>query len=131
MSSNFVTGNSGQRAPGKRVLVVDDDRDSRDALVEYILEQGFQAESAKSGLEALERLRWGFRPCLILLDLQMDVMTGWEFRVEQKKDPVLVSIPTIAMTGGYWKDQDIADFAACLSKPIDHEELQRKLNLFC
>jgi CheY-like chemotaxis protein len=115
----------------KSILVVDDDDDFRRSLVEIIRKESFKVESAKSALEALDMLRWGLRPSLILLDLQMDGMTGWDFRNEQKRDPLLASIPVVAMSGGYWKEQDLRDFAACLPKPVDFEDLQRKLKLFC
>jgi CheY-like chemotaxis protein len=133
-ASNLPAASAGSRVPGrsdKTILIVDDDRDFSDALVVFIRGEGYQVETAKSGLEALEKLRWGLRPRLIMLDMQMDVMTGWEFRAEQKKDPALAGIPVIAMTAGYWKDRDISDFAACISKPIELEELRRKLMLFC
>ena len=69
-----------------------------------------------NGLQALEQLRWGIKPCLILLDLRMTVMTGWEFRAQQKQDPALAAIPVIAMTTGRWKPEDLEDFAERLEK---------------
>jgi CheY-like chemotaxis protein len=131
MGSPARTSPVPHQAAVKRVLVVEDDDDLRDSLVELVAGEGFQVESAKSGLEALDKLRWGLRPSLILLDLRMDVMTGWEFRNEQKRDPELAGIPVIAMTGGAWKMQDMDEFAACLFKPVSPEVLQRKLRLFC
>ena len=115
----------------KTVLIVDDDQEFRDALVEIVRGEGFKVETAKTGLQALDKLRWGLRPCIIMLDLQMGVMTGWDFRTEQKKDPALAAIPVIAMTAGYWKDRDIGDYAARVSKPIDLKELQTNLDKHC
>lgn len=115
----------------KTVLIVDDDPEFRDALVEIIRREGFQVETAKSGLQALDKLRWGLRPCVILLDLQMAVMTGWDFRTEQRRDPALASIPVIAMTAGYWKDRDLGDYAGRLTKPIDEKQLKGKLARYC
>lgn len=115
----------------KTVLIVDDDQEFRDALVEIVRGEGFQVETAKTGLQALDKLRWGLRPCVIMLDLQMGVMTGWDFRTEQKKDPALAGIPVIAMTAGYWKDRDLGDYAARVAKPIDLEELKTNLDKHC
>lgn len=115
----------------KTILIVDDDREFRDALVEIIRREGFQVETAKSGLQALDKLRWGLRPCVILLDLQMAVMTGWDFRMEQRRDPVLAAIPVIAMTAGYWKQRDLGDYAGRITKPIDEQELKGKLARYC
>jgi CheY-like chemotaxis protein len=131
MPSRNRSGHDAPSPPVKPILIVDDDSDLRDSLVELIRDEGFAVEAATSGLEALDRLRWGLRPCVILLDLQMGVMTGWEFRKEQKKDPELADIPVIAMTGGYWKKRDMDEFAACLVKPVSREALQPKLKQFC
>ncbi|HXM38218.1 MAG TPA: response regulator [Gemmatimonadales bacterium] len=115
----------------KTVLIVDDDQEFRDALVEIVRSEGFTVETAKTGLEAVDKLRWGLRPCVILLDLQMGVMTGWDFRTEQKRDPTLAKIPVIAMTAGYWKDRDVGDYAARIAKPVDVKDLQTKLDQLC
>ena len=82
------------------VLVVEDDAAIRQALIDAIRADGYRVETAINGLEALEKLRWGLRPCLIVLDMQMRLMTGWEFRAEQMKDPALSKIPVVAMTAG-------------------------------
>ena len=131
MGSHDASEPASAQHPGKSVLVVEDDDDLRESLVEFIAEEGYQAEAARSGLEALDKLRWGLRPCFILLDLRMGVMNGWEFRKEQKLDPELADIPVIAMTAGPWKMQDWDDFAVCLSKPVSREVLETKLRLFC
>src|SRR5688572_30931716 len=103
MSGFKAPGADGVQLNGKSILVVDDDEDCRESLAEIIRGKGLQVVSVKNGLEALEQLRWGLRPNLILLDLRMDVMTGWDFRKEQKEDPELADIPVVAMTAGHWK----------------------------
>jgi len=115
----------------KAVLVVDDDQEFREALVEIIRHEGFEVETATSGLQALDKLRWGLRPCAVLLDMQMAVMTGWDFRAEQGRDPTLAAIPVIAMTAGYWKNRDLGDYDARLSKPVDVQELRTALSKYC
>jgi CheY-like chemotaxis protein len=115
----------------RHVLVVEDNDDLRDSLIEILRSEGAAAEGAKTGLEALGKLRSGLRPSLILLDLRMDGMSGWDFRVEQKKDPELTDIPVVAMTGGLWKKQDVYDFTACISKPVLRGDLRSQLRLHC
>ena len=111
----------------KTVLIVDDDQEFREALVDIVRSEGFEVETATSGLQALDKLRWGLRPCVVLLDLQMAVMTGWDFRSEQARDAALAGIPVIAMTAGYWKSRDLVDFAARFTKPIAVQELRTTL----
>jgi CheY-like chemotaxis protein len=115
----------------KTVLIVDDDRDFREALGEIVRREGFEVETATSGLDALDKLRWGLHPCVVFLDMQMTVMTGWDFRAEQRRDPTLAAIPVVAMTAGYWKDRDLGDYAARIEKPIQVQELKATLAKYC
>lgn len=119
------------QTPARTVLIVDDDQEFRAALEELVRGEGFQVETATSGLDALDKLRWGLRPCVVLLDLQMAVMTGWDFRAEQARDPSLAAIPVIAMTAGYWKERDLRDYTARIAKPIDETELKTILAKHC
>ena len=113
------------------ILVVEDDAAIRQALIDAIGAEGYRVETATNGLEALEKLRWGLRPCLIVLDMQMRLMTGWEFRSEQRKDPALSKIPVVAMTAGRWKDIDLRDFVARIDKPIALNDLRALLRDHC
>jgi CheY-like chemotaxis protein len=118
-------------ASSKTVLIVDDDREFREALVDIVRSEGFEVETATSGMDALDKLRWGLHPCVVLLDMQMTVMTGWDFRAEQSRDPTLAAIPVVAMTAGYWKDRDLDDYAARIGKPIQVQELKATLAKYC
>jgi CheY-like chemotaxis protein len=80
------------------VLVVEDDADIRSALVTILSEEGYEVLSARHGREALEVLRGGARPDVILLDLMMPVMNGADFRVAQLADPALAHIPVVVLT---------------------------------
>ena len=82
-----------------RVLVVEDDRDIRDAVVEILQDEGYAVAAASDGQEALEHLHSGApRPDLILLDLMMPVMSGYQFRQEQLAIAELASIPVLVIT---------------------------------
>lgn len=81
------------------ILVVEDDRDIRESVVEVLEDEGHGVTAAADGREALEHLLGaGPRPDLILLDLMMPVMSGYQFREEQLKLPALASIPVLVVT---------------------------------
>src|ERR1041385_7372067 len=74
-------------AEGRRILVVEDDYSIRDVLCAILEENGYAVATACNGDEALRTLREGRAPDLIVLDLRMPVMDGWQFRAAQKADP--------------------------------------------
>jgi CheY-like chemotaxis protein len=80
------------------VLVVDDEPDHRTMMREALEDEGYRAETAVHGAEGLARIRAGFRPDIIILDLRMPVMDGWAFMTELKRDPELASIPVVVTT---------------------------------
>src|SRR5215471_14307155 len=81
------------------VLVVEDDADTRDSLTEVLEEECFAVQTASNGREAFEVLhRASSKPCVILLDMTMPVMDGWEFRKAQRNDPELASIPVALLS---------------------------------
>jgi CheY-like chemotaxis protein len=83
---------------GKRVLLVDDDLETRDAVVSLLSDQGYEVYAIGDGRQALEHLRQSPAD-LIILDLVMPVMDGWQFRNAQRADPQLSDIPVIAVSG--------------------------------
>ena len=81
----------------KRILVVEDDADLGKTVARCLSDEGYEIEIAADGHSALEALRRS--PCdLVLLDLMMPKMNGWEFRARQLADPSLASIPVVVMT---------------------------------
>ncbi len=82
-----------KRASGRTLLVVEDDADIRDALDGLLSMEGFRVTGCSNGREALDWLHASPKPDLILLDLMMPIMDGWQFRVAQKEDPELATIP--------------------------------------
>jgi CheY-like chemotaxis protein len=105
----------------RRVVVVEDDGDIRDLVVELLCGLGFDAVAYADGAAALEGLRRpGEDPAVILLDLEMPGMTGWEFRREQLADPLLASIPVVVASAA---DPRTIDADAYLPKPYETAEL--------
>jgi CheY-like chemotaxis protein len=81
------------------VLVVDDDDDVREGVQSFLESEGHPTHGAANGREALSLLRTQFDPPrLILLDLMMPVMSGWEVLVELDVDPLLREIPVAIMS---------------------------------
>jgi CheY-like chemotaxis protein len=118
----------------EHVLVVDDDADIRYALVDALESEGYGALSAANGLEALEMLRILPKPpSVILLDLMMPVMDGWQFCAEQQKDPLLSNIPVIVVSAL----PNIAEAAsqvfasAYLKKPFPMADLVATVGRLC
>jgi CheY-like chemotaxis protein len=115
------------------VLVVDDDRDIRDSLVEMLEDQGYLALAAANGFEALEVMRTSAElPCVILLDLMMPMMDGWEFREAQLKNPAWTEIPVIVISA--YTDvgtQAHALAAEHLSKPLGVRPLLEAVRRHC
>jgi len=81
------------------ILIIDDYPDIRDGLEAVLASEGFIVETAANGREALYALHEGLRPSLILMDLMMPVMNGFEFREQQLRTPEIADIPVIAYSG--------------------------------
>lgn len=109
----------------RTVMVVDDDADMRDAVVEILADAGFRAIAAGNGQEALEMLLGADeRPSLILLDLMMPVLDGWQFCAAQQRDPALADVPVVLMSAGAAPTQgEISGVAAVVQKPFEIETL--------
>src|SRR4051812_20949227 len=73
----------------RRILVVEDDPEILGALSGLLEEEGYDVQSVADARDALDRLRQGPAPELIILDLMMPGMDGWEFRTIQRADPIL------------------------------------------
>jgi CheY-like chemotaxis protein len=115
-----------QRARGD-VMVVEDDYAIRETLKELLEEEGYRVIQAANGAEALSRLRTQARdtPKLILLDLMMPVMDGWEFREAIRHDPRLNAIPVVVISADHGLEQKVSTMRveAWLSKPFELDQL--------
>ena len=103
------------------ILIVEDEALIRAVLTEILEDEGYHVVSAANGLLALSYLQQHAHPRLILLDLGMPVMTGWEFCAEQQRHRTLREIPVILMSALPDLDRKAAALgvAGCLTKPID------------
>jgi CheY-like chemotaxis protein len=100
------------------IVVVDDDNDLRETLGELLTEEGYETRLFENGRVALDFLREGGDPQLILLDLMMPEMNGWQFREEQLKDARLRDIPVVVMTASRGPDSQRIQASEVLYKPV-------------
>jgi signal transduction histidine kinase len=110
-----------------RLLVVEDDQGIREPLAALLSEEGYEIALAENGQDALGKLRAGRTPDLIVLDLRMPVMDGWEFRAIQKQDPTLGLIPVVAISADASAQAVAISADAYLRKPLDPSELLRTI----
>ena len=114
------------------VLVVEDDREQRETLCAMLDFEGFGHSEAANGREALDYLAKSGEPCVVLLDLEMPVMNGWDFRTAQLADERLSRIPVVVVTAN---DDGLSDrfpgVAGFLRKPLRFEKLAAVLDRVC
>ncbi len=115
----------------RKILVVDDDADLREAVATCVEELGVEVVQARDGQEGLERLADGTAlPSAILLDMVMPRLDGRRFLDALRQEPRLSSIPVITMTGGA-QPPAAPPVATRFQKPFDVEELARILVSLC
>lgn len=110
--------------PG-HILVVDDDLDTRDSIAESLEDQGYTVVCAGDGVEALEKLRAGPLPKLMLLDYTMPRMGGAELRVEMAKVPGWSGVPVVLLTADQNAERKAAELkvTAFMNKPVNVKAL--------
>jgi CheY-like chemotaxis protein len=115
------------------ILVIDDDVDIQDAVGEILVDEGYTVCRASNGREAIKCLREHDLPELILLDLMMPVMNGWQFREEQSRDPELSRIPVVVLSAGVDADEQATALHAAgfLSKPVGLDSLLSMVGRYC
>ncbi len=107
-------------AATRSVLVVDDDPDICEVIQTVLEVHGYRVLTARDGVDALEQLRAGERPSMIILDLMMPRMNGLQFRDEQTRDPALRAIPVLILTGDGRADAKAAALGVeGLRKPVE------------
>ena len=118
--------------PRRCVLVVEDNLDIREMLEEILGDEGYAVVTAVDGMDALAYLQKHPPPCLILIDLMMPRMDGWEFRARLSQDPALAAIPLVVVTGAEVAGLDPAlTGAEYLPKPVDLSALLALVERYC
>ncbi len=114
-----------------RILLVEDNEMSRDMLTRRLVVRGFEVETAVNGKEAV-RLAVELQPDLILMDLSLPVLDGFEATQAIKADASTSAIPIIALTAHVFSDDKARAFKAGCSdyetKPIEFDRLLGKMN---
>jgi CheY-like chemotaxis protein len=113
------------------VLIVEDDEDLRDMMAQMLTIEGFDTAAVANGREALDYLHSADKPNLILLDLMMPVMDGWEFRRQQKADPELAPVPVIVLSALDQARAAPVDAEAFMKKPLDFDRLLELVRDHC
>jgi len=112
--------------PARSVLIVEDNLALRESLSGLLEAEDIAVESVGDGLDALDKLESGFRPCLILLDLQMPGVDGKAFLRARRLDAEIRAIPVIAVSS-HRVGFDVRQFnvVGVLPKPVDTKLLLR------
>ncbi len=106
----------------RHILVIEDDADVRAALAEALQDAGLRVHLAVDGVDGLDMLNAGPRPCVIVLDLRMPRLGGLEFLRDMRADPRFEHIPVISMTAGT-ETPGRGEVLAHLGKPFDLDAL--------
>jgi CheY-like chemotaxis protein len=109
------------------ILVVDDDPAVRDLLVDALSEAGHRVDVARDGEQALDRLRDGVSPCVVLTDVRMPRMDGFELSRAVARDPQLAAIPIVTVTG----DRILSFTSPARDKPFSVQELDVLVQQAC
>lgn len=112
------------------VLVVDDDPSIRDLLRVMLEMNGYSVQLAPNGREAMQLLSYIDLPSLILLDMMMPVMNGWQFYSATRADPKLQNIPVVIITA-YSKEEIEMPPVEILNKPFDFDVFWELVGKYC
>ncbi len=113
------------------ILIVEDDAELREMMAQLLTLEGFRAETVANGRDALAYLHKGDAPDLILLDLMMPVMDGWEFRRRQRAHPEFAHVPVVVLSAlDHARAADLGD-PAFLKKPLDLDRLLELVHRHC
>jgi CheY-like chemotaxis protein len=131
MDGRSLTGPASSR---RVVLVVEDDPDALDAITTILDDAGYDVLRAANGSEALRQLADHEGRCdLILLDLLMPVMNGWDFRRKQKDTPAFAGIPVLLMSAGAHLATVSGELnaAGTVTKPVEVDDLLAVVQRHC
>lgn len=110
-----------------KILVIDDDAETREALALVLTREGFDVDTACDGIAGLETLRTRRLPDVILLDLLMPGMNGLEFRQCLTEHREWAAIPIVYLTGAFHDGAALPLGANVLPKPCEVDRLLDKV----
>ena len=113
-----------------QVLIVDDDDDVREALRLLLEDEGFRVVTAPHGASALQQLESGTRPCAIVLDLMMPVMSGWDFWDAHQLSPHH-DIPVVVLTATGLGPGCLGKETPVLRKPVGRDQFLETVGSLC
>jgi CheY-like chemotaxis protein len=117
----------------KKIFIIEDDKSIRENLQELLETAGYSVETASNGREALNKLSVSSQlPSLIILDLMMPIMDGYQFRKEQEIDPKLSLIPVVITTAGGNIESKVFRLGAkaYFKKPFDIDDVLNTVKRF-
>ena len=112
------------------IVVAEDDRDLREIVCEVLETHGYAVAAASNGAEALRLVRENQRVCLVLLDLMMPVMSGYEFLQIRQREPELATVPVVVMSAR-WEAAEQEVTGEFLRKPLSTTQLLGAAARYC
>ena len=132
-AQNSMSAGTLPNKKAKHILVIEDAIDIQQLLADLLELEGYEVSKASNGQQAIEGLRSENLPDLIILDLMMPVMDGYQFRIQQLADDRISNIPVIVMSA----TRDLANISQritatdYLSKPVDLTDLLKTIESHC
>lgn len=114
----------------KTILIVEDDDDIRNVMIDLLESEGYVAQAATNGKEALDLLGTMAKPCLVLLDMMMPIMNGRQFLDKVMSDVVLAPIPVLIVSAVADKTNTEGS-VGFLKKPIDIDVVLNVVSQYC
>jgi CheY-like chemotaxis protein len=113
------------------VAIVEDDSEFRNMLRELLEEEQYRVIAVANGAEALEKLRGETLPNVILLDISMPVMDGFDFLRYRNEDPQLATVPVVLVTNAKPHERPTIGVNDVVRKPIDIDEILFAIKRYC
>jgi CheY-like chemotaxis protein len=114
------------------VLIVEDDQAIRDTLTSILEDEGYQVWSAVNGRDALDRLASGPRPGLLIVDLVMPILNGWDLCAELARRPELADLPVLVVSANATTESPLPlPQARLMQKPIPFQQLLEEVERHC
>lgn len=120
-----------EAAQRRLVAIVEDDVEFRNMLRELLEEEGYRVIALANGAEALAALRGNVAPNVILLDVSMPVMDGFDFLRHRSEDPKLAAVPVVLVTNAKPHERPTVGVSDVVRKPIDIDEILFAIKRYC